>query len=88
MQLFGQQCRKCPPGNRPYTDPIYEPEKIRTIIGALQERIGRDCYGKPRPAKPRNPNDDQNAITGPHESRLCEACRLGVCSYQKQRHVL
>ena len=87
MQLFGQQCRKCSQGNRSYTDPIYEHERIRTIITALHERIGCDCYKKPKPIKPRkNPDDDQHLVIGEHESRLCEACRLDICSYQKRTH--
>jgi len=84
MQLFGQQCRKCIRKNGSYVDPIFDLDTIAEILEKLYEKIGYECYNKTRPRKQKNENDDRHDIKGEHESSLCEACKLGICSYQRR----
>jgi hypothetical protein len=88
MQILGQQCRKCNRKNGPYADPIFDLGIITEILEKLYERIGWDCYGKPRPRRKKNDNDDANDSPydskGEHESSLCEACKLRICTYMKR----
>jgi hypothetical protein len=90
MQILGQQCRKCAGKNGPYADPIFDLDTIANILEKLYERIGWDCYHKPRPHKKKNNVDDENdgsyGIKGEHERHLCEACKLGVCTYSRNVH--
>jgi len=84
MQILGQQCRKCKGKNGPYADPIFDLGTISEILEKLHERIGWDCYNKPRPRRIKDDNNSLYDIKGEHESRLCEACKLHICTYTRR----
>jgi hypothetical protein len=90
MQVFGQQCRKCSQRNGPYVDPIFGFDTIEAILEKLYELIGQKCYNKDKPSKKRNDANDEEEEENPydakgeHESDLCEACKLRICTYQRK----
>jgi hypothetical protein len=90
MQILGQQCRKCKGKNGPYADPIFDLGMISEILEKLHERIGCDYYNKLRPRRKKDDNNDANNslydIKGEHESHLCEACKLHICTYTRRVH--
>jgi len=77
LRFFGQQCKKC--SRTDFVDPEFDDEVIKSILEKLYQRIGWFCYGKERPPRKQNNDSQKHNITGPHESYLCEACRLGFC---------
>jgi hypothetical protein len=77
LRFFGQQCKRCLRND--FVDPEFDDESIKFILEKLYQRIGWVCYDKERPPKKQNNDTKNNKIQGPHESKLCEACRLGIC---------
>jgi hypothetical protein len=79
LRFFGQQCRKCSRVNDYFVDPEFENDWIKLTLEKLHVTFGWLYYGEKKPEKKEFNGDKKNNITGPHESKLCEACRMGCC---------
>ncbi|UJR08322.1 hypothetical protein I4U23_012593 [Adineta vaga] len=79
IRFYGQECRRCSRKGTYYVDPEFELDDIRFILEKLYERIGWDCYHKERPKTTKTYVERDNKIQGPHEEKLCEACKMGRC---------
>ncbi|XP_069753326.1 receptor-transporting protein 3-like [Narcine bancroftii] len=77
LRLFRQQCREC--GNPTMLKPQVDSTQINQVFDRLVEKILKNCYHK------NNVNENSRPLiprkTKPHEVSLCEACRLGICSF-------
>ncbi|MBN3277843.1 RTP3 protein, partial [Polyodon spathula] len=72
-----QECKKCP---TPILEqPQISSDNITVLMDKLMLKIRKKCYKE---------NVEENAtgfiiagkLDGPHESRHCEGCQLGICS--------
>lgn len=76
LRLFRQQCREC---NNPIQHkPQVNSDQMDQVLDRLILKILKNCYGVP------NLVEEGRVVihrkTKPHESDLCEACRLGMCN--------
>nr|XP_033815164.1 receptor-transporting protein 3-like [Geotrypetes seraphini] len=77
VRVFGQKCRKC---CDQFEEPKFDLEtSVRRILGNLVLSIRKQCYGQQIYNKPRSVNNGQHT-EGPHERKLCEACKHHVCN--------
>ncbi|XP_041665655.1 receptor-transporting protein 4-like [Cheilinus undulatus] len=80
MRPFGQACRRCQDDG--FNLPGFSKEVVEKSFIRLFGKIKKKCYnedsdGDEGPAAP-------FILTKPHESSLCEACRLGMCCQNEE----
>ena len=77
MESMGQKCKKCALA---YERPKWDKEDVSYVVSELLAKVKEAFYGiKSQNKRRRSRNVKTKKTKGPHISRLCEACRRGVC---------
>ncbi|XP_066446264.1 receptor-transporting protein 3-like [Eleutherodactylus coqui] len=75
LRPFRQICRQC--ANDFFINPTFQSESVKEILENVILKIRKNCY---REKFERNtPHTKLFIKTKPHESELCEACRIRLC---------
>lgn len=85
IRFFGQECKKCSRKRCQYVDPEFDKVWIRSALERFYQIIAVCFYGKKEPKSVKPKKVKEYDTKGPHETKLCEACRMGCCSQQLRR---
>ncbi|KAK2149133.1 hypothetical protein LSH36_465g01000 [Paralvinella palmiformis] len=75
FKLYGQQCQRCP--NADFSHAMWYPEEVVKVIENLYNRIGTVHYGFVLP--PIRIDRRTGKPRAQHDSKLCQACKDGIC---------
>ncbi|XP_007897942.1 receptor-transporting protein 3 [Callorhinchus milii] len=76
VRFFKQRCRKDHTGAE-YEEPTFETDNISPVLDRLMIRIRKKCYNENIKLDKHVSHTDMN---GPHESKHCQGCLMGICS--------
>ncbi|XP_041065687.1 receptor-transporting protein 3-like [Carcharodon carcharias] len=79
VRFFKQQCRRNHDEEANFVEPVFSEENIKQVLDRLMTKIRQRCYQEDIGERKAFLERDCN-LDGPHETRHCEACRVGICS--------
>ncbi|XP_059247289.1 receptor-transporting protein 4 isoform X1 [Mustela nigripes] len=85
MRLFAQRCQKCSWSR--FENPEFSPESAMRILKNVVRRILEKFYGNGFRKFPELPIIREVPLDGSHDTKNCEACTLGCCSWRSQSNM-
>ncbi|XP_032731506.1 receptor-transporting protein 4 isoform X1 [Lontra canadensis] len=85
MRLFAQRCQKCSWSR--FENPEFSPESAMRILKNVVRRILEKFYGNGFRKFPELPIIREVPLDGSHDTKNCEACTLGCCSWRSQNNM-
>lgn len=80
MRPFRQSCRSCPDV---FELPGFSEDVVRQTLRRLFSKIRKNIYGEDD-GDDGALSDSRRVRTKPHESSLCEACSMGICTQNNE----
>ncbi|XP_075427134.1 receptor-transporting protein 4-like [Ascaphus truei] len=80
MRVLGQRCSSC--DRQSFEEPEIPMNVGNKILDNLTRHIQNVCYGEGNVPRPQDVHDGHE-MHGPHLSSHCEACKMGICSFNK-----
>ncbi|XP_034855693.1 receptor-transporting protein 4 [Mirounga angustirostris] len=84
MRLFAQRCQKCSWSR--FENPEFSPESAMRILKNVVRRILEKFYGNGFRKFPELPIIREVPLDGSHDTKNCEACTLGCCSWRSRNN--
>lgn len=81
MRPLGQSCRSC---TDTFELPGFSEDVVRETLRRLFRKIRKNIYNEDDEDDGALSDNSRRVWSKPHESSLCEACRMGICSQKDE----